>query len=89
MEYSVLVLHTAKQDLEKLDRSWRIRILERIEWLAKNAEQVSHHRLQGMPEDLAKLCRFRVGDYRILYWKKDSPPLLEIFRVTHRSEAYK
>ena len=27
-----------------------------------------HRRLVGMPDDLAGLCKLRVGDCRIFYW---------------------
>jgi mRNA-degrading endonuclease RelE of RelBE toxin-antitoxin system len=89
VEYSLVILKSAETDMDALDAPTRIRIVERLEWLGKNADQVAHHRLQGMPEKLAGLCRFRVGDYRVLYWKRDSPPTLFAFRVRHRSVVYK
>ena len=89
MEYSVVVLPTAKKDLESLDPPWRARVIERLAWLAANADQVAHHRLQGVPDDLSRLCRFRVGDYRVLYWKIDPSRTIEVFHVEHRSKAYK
>ena len=89
MGYSLLILPDAKRDLASLDLSTRARILSRLEWLAENAEQVVHHQLHGTPEDLAGLCRFRVGDYRILYWKKDALRRLDVFRIRHRSKAYR
>jgi mRNA interferase RelE/StbE len=89
VEYSLVILKSAESDLDSLDAPVRNRIVARLEWLAKNADQVSHHRLQGMPESLSGLCRFRVGDYRILYWLKEAPPSLFVFRVRHRSTVYK
>jgi mRNA-degrading endonuclease RelE of RelBE toxin-antitoxin system len=67
----------------------RARILGRLEWLAKNADQIAHHRLQNIPQDLSGLCRFRVGDYRVLYWKNEQPPSLRVHRICHRSVAYR
>jgi len=35
---------------------------------ASIASGMVHRRLVGMPEDLAGLCKLRIGDWRILYW---------------------
>jgi mRNA interferase RelE/StbE len=42
-----------------------------------------------MPEDLAGLCKLRVGDYRILYWNYSGQKLIRIYRIQHRSEVYR
>ena len=67
MAYRIIVLPSAETDLEKLDPDLRRRILRRIVWLGENASQVVHHRLANMPDELAGLCRLRVGNYRVLY----------------------
>ena len=61
----------------------------KIAWLAENADQMVHRRLVGMPEDLAGLCKLRIGDYRILYWVYRAQELVRIYRVQHRSEVYR
>jgi len=48
-----------------------------------------HRRLVGMPEDLAGLCKMRVGDFRILYWHYPAQKLVRIYRIQHRSEVYR
>jgi mRNA-degrading endonuclease RelE of RelBE toxin-antitoxin system len=65
--YRAVVLPTAEADLGTLDASARRRVLQRMVWLRENAAAIIHHRLINMPDDLAGLCRFRVGDHRILY----------------------
>jgi mRNA-degrading endonuclease RelE of RelBE toxin-antitoxin system len=89
VEYSLVILYHAKPDLEALDVALRARILSRLDWLAKNADQIVHHRLQNVSEELIGLCRFRVGDYRVLYWKQEQPPRLSVYRILHRSVAYR
>ena len=42
-----------------------------------------------MPEDLAGLCKLRVGDYRILYWIYPAKKTVRIYRIQHRSEVYR
>jgi len=68
MGCQVIVLPSAEADLERIDAEIRRRVLRRLVWLGDNASQMVHHRLANMPDDLAGLCRTRVGDYRILYW---------------------
>ena len=40
-----------------------------------------------MPDDLAGLCKLRVGDWRILYWVYHPETLIRIYRIQHRSES--
>ena len=89
MAYRVIVLPSAEADLERLDASIRRHVLRRLAWLGENAAQVVHHHLANMPDDLAALCRFRVGDYRVLYWSYLKQGLLKIYRVQHRREVYR
>ncbi|MFB3892544.1 MAG: type II toxin-antitoxin system RelE/ParE family toxin [Phycisphaerae bacterium] len=79
----------AEAELAKLAAAVRERILRRIMWLGENAEAVIHHRLSNMPDDLAGLCKLRVGDYRVLYWVSTAARTIQIFRVRHRREAYR
>jgi mRNA interferase RelE/StbE len=48
-----------------------------------------HRRLVGMPDDLAGLCKLRVGDWRILYWIYQADKIIRIYRIQHRSEVYR
>ncbi|MDP2600095.1 MAG: type II toxin-antitoxin system RelE/ParE family toxin [Deltaproteobacteria bacterium] len=89
MEYQTLILPRAERDLDKLSPDIRETIIKRVHWLSVNVENVIHHPLKGMPEDLKGLCKFRVGDYRILYWKNDAKRAIQIFRVRHRSDIYR
>jgi len=87
--YRVAVLPSAEADLEALIPETRRRVLRRIVWLGQNAVEVVHHRLANMPDDLAGLCRLRVGDYRILYWAYPDDERLTVYRVQHRREVYR
>ena len=89
MAYRVIVLQSAGTDLEKLDPEIRRRILRRMVWLGENAANIVHHPLAGMPDALAGLCRFRVGDHRILYWLVREQETLKVYRIQHRSEIYR
>lgn len=89
MAYRITVLPSAESDLAGFDPEVRKRILCRIVWLGENASQIIHHQLANMPDELAGLCRLRVGDYRVLYWLRRPQEVLKIYRIQHRSEVYR
>jgi mRNA interferase RelE/StbE len=75
----------AIDDLEVLDRSVRDRILKKINWLAKNFDQITPQALTG---NLAGFFKLRVGDYRILYDFTQENQTITIIRVRHRRDVY-
>ena len=68
MSYQIEIGGKADAQLAGLDAAIGASVERKIQWLAENAATMMHRRLVGMPEDLAGLCKLRVGDYRILYW---------------------
>lgn len=89
MAYRIIILPSAENDLERMDPGVRKQILRRLVWLEENAAQIIHHRLANMPDDMAGLCRWRVGDYRVLYWNDSPQEVLKIYRIQHRREVYR
>ncbi len=68
MSYKVEYTNRAKETLRRIPHQDTIRILKKIEWIAQHADQLQHSRIQNPPSDLEKICRYRVGIYRVLYW---------------------
>ena len=89
MPHRVEIGSRAAEQLQELDTALGASVERKIQWLAENAAGMVHRRLVGMPEDLAGLCKLRVGDYRILYWIYPSQTLVRIYRIQHRSEVYR
>ncbi len=89
MSYQVEVGKKADAQLAELDAAIGSSVERKILWLAENAPGIVHRRLVGMPDDLAGLCKLRVGDYRILYWIYRDQKLVRIYRVQHRSDVYR
>jgi mRNA interferase RelE/StbE len=89
MAYRVEVGARAEAQLADLDPTIGGSIERKILWLAENASIMMHRRLAGMPDDLAGLCKLRVGDWRILYWVYHSEQIIRIYRIQHRSEVYR
>lgn len=89
MAYRVEVGSGADSQLKELDSAVGAAVERKIIWLSENAAVMIHRRLVGMPEDLAGLCKLRVGDWRILYWIYHPEKTARIYRVQHRSEVYR
>jgi mRNA interferase RelE/StbE len=87
--YRVEIGSRADAQLAELDAAIGSSVERKIVWLAENAETIIHRRLVGMPDDLAGLCKLRVGDYRILYWVYHPQAVVRIYRIQHRSEVYR
>jgi mRNA interferase RelE/StbE len=89
MPYRIEVGSKADVQLATLPPAIGSSVERKIAWLAENADLMVHRRLVGMPEDLAGLCKLRIGDYRILYWVYPAQQLVRIYRIQHRSEVYR
>ena len=89
MPYRVEIGKKADAQMIELDPAIGASVERKIQWLAENAAVIVHRRLVGMPEDLAGLCKLRVGEYRILYWNYPGQKLVRIYRIQHRSEVYR
>jgi mRNA-degrading endonuclease RelE of RelBE toxin-antitoxin system len=89
MAYRVEVGPNATSQLDRLDTAIGSAVERKIIWLAENAADMIHRRLVGMPDDLAGLCKLRVGHWRILYWIYHTEKLVRIYRIQHRSEVYR
>jgi mRNA-degrading endonuclease RelE of RelBE toxin-antitoxin system len=89
MAYRVEVGWRADVQLSELDPALAAPLERKIIWLAENAAVMIHRRLVGMPDDLAGLCKPRLGDWRILYWIYHREKVVRIYRIQHRSEVYR
>ena len=86
--YQVETTPQFDEDVLNLDPRVARRIIKKLEWLAANAQTITHEELKGMPSDLQGLCRYRVGDYRILYWIYHERQLIRAYGVGHRRQVY-
>ncbi|HEY5297849.1 MAG TPA: type II toxin-antitoxin system RelE/ParE family toxin [Verrucomicrobiae bacterium] len=89
MSYRVEIGSRADTQLAELDSAIGASVERKILWLAENAALMIHRRLVGMPDDLAGLCKLRIGDWRILYWVYHREEIVRIYRIQHRSEVYR
>jgi mRNA interferase RelE/StbE len=47
-----------------------------------------HNNIKRLSGKLAGRFRFRVGDWRVIYWIDDRAPQVHVLVISHRSEAY-
>ena len=85
MSYRVLFQPSAVRELRKLSRDVQVRIMARIEALAKEPRPAGVKKLEGLKE----LCRVRVGDYRVVYQIRDERLVVLVVRIAHRRDAYR
>ncbi len=89
MAYTIEIGETADRQLQNLDSAVGQAVERKILWLAEDASHIIHRRLVGLPPDLDGLSKFRIGDYRVLYWNYPDKELIRIYRVMHRSDVYR
>jgi len=76
----------ARDDLEKLDKSLRKRIIEKLDWLYINFDKITPLALSNKWQGFFKI---RVGDWRVIYrvdWNKN---LITIYLINRRDKIYK
>jgi len=85
--YHIKVVPNFKDDKENLDPQVKKRVLNKIKWLAKNPEQIPAP-MKYLPEELEGLRRYRVGDWRVLFWAEEEKEIIVLYGVKHRKEVY-
>jgi len=76
----------AEDDLAKLDRSIRKRIIEKLDWFQANFGQIIPLPLEDAWQGFFKL---RAGDWRIIYEIIQEGKIIKIRIIDHRSKIYK
>lgn len=88
MKYRVYIEKNADKQLEKLDMTQQIII---VNWINKNLEGTNDPRVFGksLKGNLKEYWRYRVGDYRIIADINDSQVKILIIDIGHRKSIYK
>ena len=84
--FTLVLTPEAQRDILRLDLTVQTRVLNRIEWIGKNAELVNHQAMKG--DEWHGCFKYRVGDYRIIYQLDQSVPKMIVLKVGHRREVY-
>lgn len=82
-------MSSTRRPLEKNYARWdAARILD---WMDKHIDGCEDPRVtgKGLTANRSGQWRYRIGDYRVLCLLRDEVVTVEVFRIRHRSEAYK
>ena len=84
--YRVEFTNTAENDLSRLDRTVAQQVLDKLRWLADNAESVRH---KALTAQLKSAFSLRIGNYRAIYSLDQMERRVLVHFVRHRSEVYR
>ena len=83
MASSVSYKVSVEKDLKKLDKPTAARLLRKLE----HALSVNPNAGEPLAGEFRGLCKYRVGDYRVIYAK--IPEGVLVLRIGHRREVYR
>ena len=86
MIYKVRISQKAEKDFVKIPKGEVIKIVEKIESLAKNPFPQGSKKIKVSEEDL---YRIRQGNYRVLYVVASEIKIVEVRRIGHRKDIYR
>lgn len=88
MPYTVVATPEFERDYKKLSHEVAARVTDRIDDLASNPDQMRFP-LKHLPESLKGLHKFRIGDYRLLFWPDHNQERIVLYAIAHRREIYR
>jgi mRNA interferase RelE/StbE len=85
MKYEIKIKASVQKTIDKIEKKFAKKIIERIDLLADEPRHNGSIKLSG--EENA--YRTRVGKYRIVYEIYDSEVLVYVINVDHRKDIYR
>lgn len=85
--YEIFSTPTFDRLFIKLSKDTQLRIKEKLKFLAENPGLIK--RLSYSPKELLGLCKYRVGDWRILFWVDHAKQTITLYLVDRRDSVYK
>jgi mRNA interferase RelE/StbE len=83
--FEIVLERGAEKDLRRLSDDVHERVIDGISTLAENPRPPGAKKLAGSKSN----WRIRVGEYRVLYEIADAVRIVRVYRVRHRSDAYR
>ena len=82
--YSLLIKPSAAKELETVPKKDRLRIVLKIQSLARDPRPEGSEKLTGREQ-----YRLRQGRFRVLYSISEAERIVLIVKIAHRKEAYR
>jgi mRNA-degrading endonuclease RelE of RelBE toxin-antitoxin system len=87
MAYRILWTRVFEEDFKKLEEKFKKRVVLKTEFLAQNPQQAE--RVAFAPLGLDNLSKYRIGDYRLLFWLDRKKEILTLYKINRRDQIYK
>lgn len=84
--WKFIITADAQEDLKKLDKEVRQRILDKLKWFTENFDYVTPFPLSEPYKGFFKL---RVGDWRVIYQVEHAEKLVSVHIIDRRDKIYK
>ena len=81
--FRIVIKKSAAKEIERIEKTDRIRIIEKIRSLANDPRLLGNKKLSGQEK-----YRVRQGNYRILYQIVDDELIINVVKVGHRRDIY-
>ena len=87
MGYKIIPTKTFENSLRKLDHSIAKKLIKKIDELEKNIHNILP--LHFVSKQLIGLCKYKVGEWRILLWLDRAKKEIILYHIGHRKEIYR
>jgi len=85
-EWILKITKDAFKDFDKLPKSVKNDVKNKLIWFQNNFDFVVHLPLKG---ELKGFFKMRIGDYRVIYEIDWERKIIYILRIVHRKDIYK
>jgi mRNA interferase RelE/StbE len=83
--YTIGFTPTSIKHLSRLDKVVAERVLAKLLRMARLVDVIQHEAMTG---EWKGRYRFRVGDYRVVYWLEHEERLIFVEAIGHRRDVY-
>ena len=88
MAYRLETTPTFDRAFKRLDSSTAHQVANKLRWLSGHPELL-HQPMRYLPTELQGLQKYRIGDWRVLFWVDHAKQVITLYTVEHRSTVYK
>lgn len=85
--YRIAYTKTFEKDLNRLDPFVAKKIIIKIAELGSGS--INFQPLKYTPKGLEKLCKLKIGDWRVLFCVDHNAKMITLYTVEHRGKIYR
>ena len=88
MAYRLQSTPTFDRAFQRLDPTIAKQVTKKLAWLSEHPETLQQP-IKYVPVDLHGVQKYRVGDWRVVFWVDHTTRTMTLYTVEHRSRIYK